>query len=207
MRNPEIRGFVAVLLVAAAIVTLVVRLDYDDDPDAASGPTTTVPEATTTAVPTVEDTADALCALVLDLRDVLFDRLTNPALQPTEDLLAIFYAEAAALPLGSASAEYAAASDFYRRYVEAAGPYAFDPERIVVEAPEDVYLSWRSLVTGEALGVEAANAQVGFACGVAMPAPPIFDLDALEDLERDFEREREDFQEELEEQTDGSPFG
>ncbi len=195
MWRAEVRGLLVVIVVGVAIVVLVMKLDtYGEDESSAAPSSTTEAPTTTTTTPLPVEPVDALCARVDELEAEIVDRIFNPVLTPIEEVLFQFFNDVSALDLGAVGAEYRAAAAFYERYNALAGPYGFDPERVVVEAPDDIYLQWRSLVTGDALGIEATSASLGFLCGVSMPVPLTYDIDDIEDLEDDFERERERFQ-------------
>jgi hypothetical protein len=183
----EIRAFVVVLLVVAAIggaFAAISRMDVDDEVIAAPPSTTTTSTTTTQAPLTPEQRLGLLCARAEQFVADIEPFVTEPILvmRAGEG----FYADVVELAPPEVAAEYDAALDHYVDFNDIGDPLGYDTEEILREGDG---LRWEALVTRDPFAVNVTRDHVGFICGVELPPPYKEDAIAFAAVKEKVDRE------------------
>ena len=184
VRWTELRGVVVVALAVAAIAiswTIIENRGTDGD----AGPVATTSTTTTTTVPpTTTRSQDEMNQLICERARSFADEAAELAADPTPgatEVLALgFWTDMLALASVGARAEVVAVVNYYEDYIETAGPFAYDPARVIVEGDKE---KLEQLITRPAPGFEGSRGFIAFGCGVEVPDQPLMDPDDFEDLE------------------------
>jgi hypothetical protein len=180
----ELRGLVAVALVAGGIAFAWTRIESrpidDVETTSTSTTTTTTTIVATSTTPSREDVNLLICGGARDLiSDVaLLDPAAGPG--PVARLALEFWQHVESLSDRQVRAEVTAVVNYYEDYLETAQPFDFDTARIIVEGDKE---KLQQLITRPAPGLEGSRALIGFACGVEVPDQPSMGSKAFEDLE------------------------
>lgn len=184
VRWTELRGVIAVVVVIGAIAFAWTRIESHGT-DEVAGPTRTTTTTTTTTVATTTTLSqDEKNALICVRANALADELVALGPEAGEgDLVEAslaFWGDVAELAGGGPRAEIVAVVSYYEDYIETAGPFDYDPARVIVEGDKEKY---QQLITRPAPGFEGSRGLIAFGCGVEVPEQPRMDPDDFEDLE------------------------
>lgn len=180
----ELRGIIAVGLVAAAIViawNVIENRDYDTETTvpAATSTSTTTTEATTTTLS--QDDANALiCLRAQQYANEAAALGPDPGPGPVAQLALPFWRDVAELATGSGATEIVPVVAFYEDYLATAGPFDFDPARVIVEGDKEKF---EFLMTRPTNGLDEWRSLIGFACQIEVPDKPSMTQRAYDDLE------------------------
>lgn len=184
VRWSELRGVIAVALVIIAIAFAWNRIERHGT-DEVEGPTRTTSTTTSTTIaPTTTLTQDEKNAMICVRANALAEELVVLGPEAGEGDLAeaslAFWRDVLDLAGGGPRAEIVAVVSYYEDYIETAGPFDYDPARVIVEGDKEKY---QQLITRPAPGFDGSRGLIAFGCGVEVPEQPRMDPDDFEDLE------------------------
>lgn len=184
MRWTELRGIIAVAITLAFIaLAWTVIENRDSTVDTAATPTTSTTTTTTLATNTTLSQADVarlVCDRTAGFIDETAEVTPDAGPGPVAELALAFWEAVFPLVDSGARAEISAVINYYEDYIETAGPFDYDTERIIVEGDKE---KLQQLITRPAPGFEGARSLIAFGCGIEVPDQPRMDADDFEDLE------------------------
>lgn len=177
----ELRGIIAVALVAAAIAFAWNRIEARpiDPPEVTSVATTTTTTETTTTLFDQDVANREICALAEDFA-VEGEAVGAVFGEGAVARLAVdFWRSVEQLAAPQVRAEVAAVVNYYEDYLETTEPFDFDYRRIIAEGDKE---KLQQLLTRPAPGLEGSRALISL-CGVIVADQPSMPIDEFEDLE------------------------
>ncbi|MDW3217587.1 MAG: hypothetical protein R8F63_03150 [Acidimicrobiales bacterium] len=180
----ELRGLLAVVLVAIGIASAWSWIENRPVEELDLTSTTTTTTTTTTVPPATTIDQDArnfeICAQARVFVDEVALLPSDAGPGPVAELALIFWQQAEALSTGAARAEMSAVVTYYEDYLETAAPFDFNTSRIIVEGDKE---KLQQLLTRPAPGLEQSRQVIGFGCGIDVPDQPSMRASDFEDLE------------------------
>lgn len=180
----ELRGLLAVVLVAGGIALAWNAIENRPVKDLDLASTTTTTTTTTTQPPTTTIDQDArnieICEHARTLETNLALVAADGGPGPVAELVLDFWRQIEGLAGSSARAEISAVVTYYEDYLETAAPFGFDTAKIIVEGDKE---KLQQLLTRPAPGLAESRALIGFGCGVDVPDQPSMRASTFEDLE------------------------
>ncbi len=180
----ELRGLIAVALVAGGIAYAWTEIEGRATVDEEVATVTTTTTTTTTAPPTTTLDNDARNLLICERARSFAEEaeLVDPAAGPgpVARLALDFWREVNELASREVQAEMSAVVTYYEDYLETAAPFDFDPARIILEGDKE---KLQQLLTRPAPGLAPSRALISF-CGVTVPDQPSMRADDFDRLER-----------------------
>jgi hypothetical protein len=194
----ELRGLLAVGLVAGGIAFAWTQIEARTVDDVATVTTTTTTSTTTTVVTTTTQSVDERNAVICERARSFADEaeLVEPGAGPgpVARLALDFWTEIERLTDGGVRAEVSAVVTYYEDYLRIAEPFDFDTAQIIVNGVLNGNKEkLQQLITRPAPGLADSRALISL-CGVTVPDQPtmrLSDFDELEDRLLDVDPDHE----------------
>ncbi|MBT5138743.1 MAG: hypothetical protein HOH36_09585 [Acidimicrobiaceae bacterium] len=183
MRWAELRGLVALVAVAGAIVFAWTAIE---EREVTSGAATTSTTSTTTTTVVVTSTitpahaADALCAQTAALSAEIGLLPSDVGPGPIAHIALDYYTRIKRLVPPEIVPETAAVIGFYENFIATGEPFDYNTVKIILEGDKEKY---QQLVTRPAPGLESVRTVVVETCGVEIPAQYRISSLGFDDLE------------------------
>ena len=183
MRWANARGALAFVAILAAIALSWRSIESRpvDGPDVAVSPTvdsstTLVATSTTTPMQAVE--AACVRAATFDAEVALIPNGSTPG--TLARLALLFWTDLRVIAPEEAEVEVAAVISYYQGYLDTAGPFDFDTERIILEGDKEKF---EQLVTRPAPGLQASRDLIATWCQIELPDQPSISSEVFDELE------------------------
>jgi hypothetical protein len=180
----ELRGLIAVALVAGGIAFAWTEIEGRTVADDVVGTVTTTTTTTTTIAPTTTLDNDERNLLICERARSFSEEaeLVDPAAGPgpVARLALDFWRDVNGLASREVRAEMSAVVTYYEDYLETAAPFDFDTARIILEGDKE---KLQQLLTRPAPGLAPSRALISF-CGITVPDQPSMRADDFDKLER-----------------------
>lgn len=178
----ELRGLLAVALVAGGIAFAWTQIESRPIGDATTSSTTTT-TTTTTVATTTTLSSDQISFLICERARSFADEadLVDPiaGAGPIARLALDFWRDVERLAATGVRAEVTAVVTYYEDFLETAEPFDFNMARIIVEGDKE---KLEQLLTRPAPGLENSRLLIGL-CGVVVPDKPTMRAKDFQDLE------------------------
>jgi len=183
----ELRGLLAVALVAGGIAFAWTQIEARAIDDPTTAATTTTTSTTTTVVTTTTRSVDEQNALICERARSFVDEaeLVGPDAGPgpVARLALEFWREVESLTEGGVRAEVTAVVTYYEDYLRIAEPFDFDTAQIIINGVVNGNKEkLQQLITRPAPGLADSRSLISL-CGVTVPDQPFMRLSDFDDLE------------------------